>query len=120
MFFMQMTNVEDIDEQIEQIRQKSKLKFLVEPRAITANYFPNDKTIAIYLNTGAVLTIPVNPIQWLIDADPQLLTEIEITPLGDGLHWEKLDIDLSIPGLLSGNLGDAQWMKKLLSETPKI
>jgi len=114
---MQMIDLEDIDKQIEQVRQKSKLKFLVEPRAIKVDYCSNENTIAIHLNTGAILIIPVNHIQWLKGVDAELLTQVEITPLGDGLHWEELDIDLSIPGLLSGKLGDTQWMKSIVSKS---
>ena len=115
---MQMVNLvssKNIDEQIDKVRQTTQLKFLVEPKAIKAYYCPNQNTIAIHLNTGAILTRPVNHIQWLSNADAELLTKVEITPLGDGLHWEELDVDLSVPGLLSGNFGDVQWMKKLLS-----
>ena len=114
---MQMISLEDIDKQIEQVRQKSKLKFLVEPRAMKVYYCSNENTIAIHLNTGAIFIIPVNHIQWLKGVNAELLTQVEITPLGDGLHWEELDIDLSIPGLLSGNFGDDQWMKSLVSKS---
>jgi len=119
MIFMQMVNLQDLDEQIEQVRQQSKLKFLVEPRAIKAYYCSDENTIAIHLNTGAVLTIPIANIQWLVNADINLLTDVEVTPLGDGLHWEELDIDLSVSGLLTGNFGDANWMKNLLSGQSK-
>lgn len=111
---MQMIDLEDTDKQIEQVRQKSKLKFLIEPKAMKVYYCSNEKTIAIHLNTGAILIIPINHIQWLKGVNAELLTQVEITPLGDGLHLEELDIDLSIPGLLSGNFGDAQWMKNLV------
>jgi hypothetical protein len=118
--FMQMIDLDNIDEQIEQVRQTSKLKFCVEPRAIKAYYSSTENTIAIHLNTGAIFIIPINHVQWLNGADRELLAKVEVTPLGDGLHWEELDIDLSIPGLLSGKFGDAQWMTKLVSESLEI
>lgn len=118
--FMQMIDLENIDEQIEQVRQTSKLKFCVEPRAMKAYYSSTENTIAIHLNTGAIFIIPINHVQWLNGADRKLLAKVEVTPLGDGLHWEELDIDLSIPGLLSGKFGDAQWMTKLVSESLEI
>jgi hypothetical protein len=109
-----------LDEHIERVRQTSQLKFCVEPRAIKAYYSSIENTIVIHLNTGAIFIIPINHIQWLKGADRKLLAQVEVTPLGDGLHWEELDIDLSIPGLLSGNFGDAQWMKQLVSESSEI
>ncbi len=38
---------------------------------------------------------------------------IEVTPLGYGLHWEALDVDLSVPSLLKGVYGTRAWMEQL-------
>jgi hypothetical protein len=32
---------------------------------------------------------------------------------GFGLHWEKLDADLSIPALIIGTFGSKAWMQEL-------
>jgi hypothetical protein len=32
--------------------------------------------------------------------------------MGSGLHWESLDEDYSIPGLMNGIFGTARWMAK--------
>jgi hypothetical protein len=46
-------------------------------------------------------------------ASPEDLAEIEGTPSGDGLHWEKLDADFSVPALLAGVFGTAAWMAQI-------
>jgi Protein of unknown function (DUF2442) len=41
------------------------------------------------------------------------LAGVEVTPSGMGLHWEKLDADLSVPALLKGIYGNSSWMEQL-------
>jgi hypothetical protein len=41
------------------------------------------------------------------------LAEVEVTPSGDGLHWEKLDADFSVPTLLAGVFGTDAWMAQV-------
>jgi len=41
------------------------------------------------------------------------LTDIEILPGGDGLHWEALDFTISVPGLVASLFGPAMWMSEL-------
>lgn len=45
--------------------------------------------------------------QGLAGASLEDLAEVEVTPSGDGLRWEKLDADLSVPALLAGVFGTA-------------
>jgi hypothetical protein len=40
------------------------------------------------------------------------LAQIEILGLGLGLHWEQLDVDLSVPGLLAGLFGTKAYMDR--------
>ena len=61
-------------------------------------------------------TLPVDIAQGLADAEAQDLKQIEVTPMGDGLHWETLDTDFTIAGLLAGRFGTKKWMAKLQQE----
>jgi len=49
----------------------------------------------------------------LSDAGAAELSQVEVTPGGDGLHWEVLDADLTVSGLLAGVFGTKRWMKQL-------
>ncbi len=40
------------------------------------------------------------------------MAQIEILGLGLGLHWERLDVDLSVPGLLAGLFGTKAYMDR--------
>jgi hypothetical protein len=49
----------------------------------------------------------------LAGASPKDVADVEVTPSGDGLHWEKLDADFSVPALLAGVFGTEAWMAKI-------
>lgn len=48
--------------------------------------------------------------QGLENAQPTDLAEIEISPSGFGLYFQKVDTDLYIPSLLHGLLGTEKWV----------
>lgn len=56
---------------------------------------------------------PPELVQGLVDASPDDLAQVELTPSGEGLHWETLDVDLSIPSLILGIFGTKAWMAEL-------
>jgi hypothetical protein len=40
------------------------------------------------------------------------LAQVEILGTGHGLHWEALDVDLSVPGVLAGLFGTRAHMAR--------
>jgi Protein of unknown function (DUF2442) len=84
-----------------------------EPRAIAAYYEPSDRLIIIRLRSGASFSFPPEIAQGLAEASPEDLAQVEITPMGDGLHWEVLDADFTVAGLLAGRFGSKKWMEQL-------
>ena len=84
-----------------------------EPRAIDASYDKSTHVIVVRLNNGATFSFPPDIVQGLVHALPEDLAAVEITPSGTGLHWEKLDADFTVSGLLNGIFGTRTWMAKL-------
>jgi hypothetical protein len=84
-----------------------------EPRAVAAHYDSANHLIVVRLRSGALFSFPPDIAQGLAEASEEDLAAVEITPSGAGLHWEKLDADFSVPGLLSGCFGTRAWMEKL-------
>ena len=56
------------------------------------------------------MSVPVDLLQDLQAASLNDLAEIEITPLGNGLHWPRLDADVLVEGLIHGIYGSRSWM----------
>jgi hypothetical protein len=87
-----------------------------EPQAVSVHYNDINHLIVICLNSGALFSFPPDIAQGLADASPEDLAAVEITPSGMGLHWENLDADFSVSGLLSGYFGTKAWMTKLQNQ----
>jgi hypothetical protein len=83
-----------------------------EPRAVTARYDPGERRIVVDLTNGCRFSFPPHLAQGLENATDAELAGVEILGAGYGLHWEALDADLSVPGLLSGILGTAAFMAR--------
>lgn len=90
-------------------RGKEALK--TEPRARSARYDPETDRLVIDLINGATFMAPRQLIQGLRDAPAELVAEVEIMDRdGFALHWEKLDQDFTVAGLLRGTFGTRAWM----------
>ncbi len=87
-----------------------------EPRAVAAHYDRSAGLVVVHLRSGASFSFPPQIAQGLANADEQDLAQVEVTPMGDGLHWEALDTDFSVAGLLSGVFGTKRWMAELQAQ----
>jgi hypothetical protein len=85
----------------------------VEPRAKSARYNARAKRIVVELQDGCSFAFPAHIAQGLQDATADQLFAVEVTAGGRALHWEELDADLTVPGLLAGRFGTKRWMSEL-------
>jgi hypothetical protein len=100
-------------QQLEQARSAAIQANLIEPRAISASYDAAAGLIMIRLQSGAIFSFPPEIAQGLVGAEAEALAQVEVTPMGDGLHWQTLDADFSVAGLLAGVFGTKRWMADL-------
>jgi hypothetical protein len=66
----------------------------------------------VQLTNGCTFTFPPRLAQGLESATAEQLAAVEVLGAGYGLHWEALDVDLSIPGLLAGLFGTKSYMAR--------
>jgi hypothetical protein len=85
----------------------------MEPRAARATYRASDDALVIELTNGAAITVPVKLIPGLKGAAPSDVRTVEVLGRGGGLHWESLDLDLSVPALVSSVFAGPEWMAEL-------
>jgi hypothetical protein len=83
-----------------------------EPRARAARYDRKTGRVQVDLTNGCSFAFPARKAQGLEQASDEELARIEILGLGLGLHWERLDVDLSVPGLLAGLFGTKAYMDR--------
>jgi hypothetical protein len=84
-----------------------------EPRAAAASYDRGTGRVRIDLANGCAFEFPVRLAQGLEDAAADDLAQVEVYPGGEGLRWERLDVDLSVPALLAGVFGGEAWMRQM-------
>jgi hypothetical protein len=61
----------------------------------------------------ASITLPVKLIPSLKGVRSKDLRIVEVLGRGGGLHWERLDLDLSVPGLVSSVFPGTAWLAEL-------
>ena len=85
----------------------------IEPRAARASYRARDEALHIELTNGATITVPVKLIPSLKGAAPSEVRTVQVLGRGGGLHWASLDLDLSVPALVSSVYAGPAWMTEL-------
>jgi hypothetical protein len=101
---------EQILAQIPGAAARARLAQRTDPHARAARYDRDDRTLHIHLANGASFSLPVHLIPELKAARAAELEAVEIGPAGVGLHWEALDVDLSVSGLARLVLGSSALM----------
>src|SRR4051794_33763584 len=101
-------------EEFRQANRRGRLLRARIPTAVDARYNRAANRIEVELSNHVVMAFPPNMAQGLEQADPSDLEQIEVTPLGLGLHFPSLDADLYVPALLAGITGSEHWMASLL------
>lgn len=98
------------DAQIDAALERGQTARLHEPRAAAARYDRRSGRVIVELANGCTFAFPPKLAQGLEAATEEQLSQVEILGAGSGLHWEALDADLSIPGLLAGLFGTKAYL----------
>lgn len=84
-----------------------------EPRTAAARYNRVAERIVVELTNGCLFAFPPRLVEGLGAATADQLAAVEILGAGSGLHWEALDVDLSVPGLMAGLFGTRTFMARV-------
>ena len=104
---------DNLDLMFEQAEQRGRRSVAEEPRAKNARYDPRTGRVLVDLDNGCSFAFPARLARGLQTATDEDLAALEILGAGYGLHWDTLDVDLSIPGLLAGLFGTKAYMDRL-------
>ncbi len=103
----------EIFAQIPAARARERAAAKTEPRARHARYDSRTGLVLIELTSGAFFGFPARAVRWLRGATESDLTNVEVMPSGDTLRWDRIDMDLSVPGLISSAFGSKTWLREL-------
>src|SRR5688572_16111364 len=73
----------------------------IEPRANSIRYEAQLGLILVELRSGFVFGFSPERIPGLSGASSNDLADARISPSGDGIHWDHLDVDVSLTGLVA-------------------
>lgn len=99
-----VTNAE-ILAQIPEAEARAERARRTKPHAEAARYERKERTLHVKLTNGSAFSIPVDLVPELAKASDADLSEVSVGPAGIGLHWRRLDADLSVAGLARFVLG---------------
>ena len=105
------------DAQIDAALERGRAAQRHEPRAASTCYDRSSGRVIVELTNGCTFAFPPQLAQGLEAATEEQLAQVEILGTGYGLHWEALDADLSIPGLLAGLFGTRAYLAQQAGRT---
>lgn len=101
----------DFDErESEATAERGRQHFVDHPHARSARYDRTTEMMILELYNGCKFAFPPRQVQGLADATDEQLAKVEMSGWGFGLHWDELDVDITVPGLLSGTFGTRRFM----------
>ncbi len=104
---------DDLDQQHETAVQRGEAKAREEPQATSVTYDQASHRLIVQLRNGVVFLLPHVLVQGLGEAAPEDIAEVRLGPRGASVHWDKLDLDFSLAGLIAGVFGAPAWMAEL-------
>jgi hypothetical protein len=90
----------------------------VEPRAVAARV--QDESLIFELMGNITVTIPLALLPGLpANATLEELAEVQVSPSGEGLIWESLNVSVSVPGLMLKLAGAERIRRQIMVEATR-
>jgi hypothetical protein len=100
------TSDADIISQIPAAREQAEQGSSRGMRAVVARYDAAGHVVMLTMSSGHRFGFPVSAVPALQNADALQLAAVVVSPSGRGLHWDAIDVDLDVPGLILEAIGD--------------
>jgi hypothetical protein len=100
------------DEEYEAATERGRSLFETEPHAKAVRHDAKSGMTVVELYNGCTFAFPPRRLQGFERASDEQLLEVEVNGNGYGLHWETLDIDFTVGGLMAGRFGSAAFMER--------
>lgn len=104
---------EEFERQYKEAVKRGEEKMKTEPQAKSVSYDRDSDRLVIEFDNRVILSVPRKLLPELGDADPDSIAEVKLRPRGAALHWQKLDQDFSIAGLMTSILSRNVLMSEL-------
>jgi hypothetical protein len=88
----------------------------IEPRAQAIRYDSRRGLVLVELRSGFAFGFPPERVGGLEKATADELSKARLSPSGDGLHWDDLDVHASLTGLMAEALNLNEWAPRLMGQ----
>jgi hypothetical protein len=104
---------EELERMFNEADRRGKERMKTGPRARRATYDAASRRLTIEPLSGCVFIVPVDLMQDLRGASDEDVADFKLMPRGMDLHWDKLDAQFTVSGVLMGRFGTKKWMAEL-------
>jgi len=102
--------VEVTDAELQAAKARWTEERAIRPIPVAARFDRESERIVVDFANGATFLVPARALEGLEHATIDELAEVEL--LGEtGLHWERLDVDYTIQGLMAGIFGSRAFLE---------
>ena len=105
------------DEQNEVAVREAREADRIEPRANAVRYDSARGLLLVELRSGFAFGFPPERVSGLEAANAKELGKVRISPSGDGLHWDDLNVDASLTGLVADALDLKEWAPRFMGQS---
>lgn len=105
---------ESFDRQNARALREAREADRVEPRAQAVRYDAEQGLVVVHLGSGHTFGFPPKCIPGLGNASTKQLATVRISPSRDGLHWDDLDVQASLTGLIVEALNLREWAPRIM------
>ncbi len=109
-------SAEELEMMYETATRRGEEALKTEKQAQAVRYDHATHRIILELKNGITMLLPCDLMQGIADAAPDEIAEVKLGARGASLHWEKLDQDFSVNGLVNGIFGTKKWMENLITK----
>lgn len=97
------------DRQFTDATRRGEAERVAQPLPKSVHFEPASGRIVVNFQNGSAFIVPARLLQGLEEASDNDLADVSLA--GEtGLHWERLDVDYTIDGLMRGLFGTAGFM----------
>lgn len=106
----------DFERQNETAVREAREADRIEPRANSVRYDAQQGLLLVELRSGFVFGFPPERVSGLEGTTAKQLSAVRISPSGDGLHWDELNVDASLTGLMADGLNLREWAPRFMGQ----
>ena len=104
----------DFERRNEEAIREAREADRIEPRADGVRYEPRQALVLVELRNGYAFGFPPQRIAGLGEATAKQLSRVRISPSADGLHWDELDVHVSLAGMVAEALNLHEWAPRIM------